>query len=251
MALISRARNRLHRERSSHWFVSFPKCGRTWSKTIIESYLARKLETRPFTFEGFDPWIRRGAERGIPRMSFIHPHCRDIDPEPSLAFMRKIERRKIVFLVRDPRMVVFTYYFRLVKRMEDPLALSLSISEFVRHPEVGIDRVVAFMNLWYENRDRFRGFQLLKLESIRAEPEKELGDCLRFIGHEPDQALLAEVISSTPDVTTRTIEDDSVEWSADDRFYMERAMEALHPALGYRPVPAGPPEPTKFEAEKD
>ena len=200
---------------------------------MVETYLSRRYDLPPFTFEEFMPLIRTGPVRRIPRMCFVHPHCRDIGGSDTDRFMRRLRRKKVVVLVRDPKQVVFTYYFRLRKRFNDPLALSLSLQEFIRHPELGIDRVVDFTNTWYRADGHFRDFLFLRFEDIQADPVGELSRLIAFLGLDVDQDLLTGVIAETRDVTTQAIEDTSVGFSAEDHAYLAAAVRKLDRSLGY------------------
>lgn len=224
----------VHRRRSPYWFVSFPKSGRTWTKTVVEEYVRRRYGLPPFTCEQFAPWVRTGPQRQIPRVTFVHPHCAETDPAITARFIHSLRDRNVIILVRDPRDVVFTYYFRLRKRMRDPRALSLSLSEFLRDEELGIRRVVEFTNTWFRTEDRFRSRLFLRFEDVQAAPEEEIARFLKFLQIPVDKTLLNEVISSLPDRTTRTIEDDSASLTPADLDYLDEAARELDPALGYQ-----------------
>jgi hypothetical protein len=187
----------------------------------------------PFTFEQFTPWLRTGPWRQVPRLVYAHPHCRETDPLPTERFMRKLSRRQVLVLVRDPREVVYTYYFRLRKRMQDPRALSLSLAAFIRDEELGIARVIDFTNTWYHAADRFQEFVFLRLEDLQAEPVPQFSRLLSFLDIPVDKDLLSQVIESTADTTTRQIEDPAITLTAADRAYLDEAMSGLDPEIGY------------------
>lgn len=234
---ISRLKSACHRRRSPFWFISFPKSGRTWTKTIVENYLCRLYGLRPFTFEEHTPWIRRGTARQIPRLYFIHPHSTETDHGVTDRFMAKIANKKVVVLVRNPRDVVFTYYFRLRKRIRDPKVESMSIDEFIRHPCYGITRVVEFTNIWFGAKERFRQFLFLRFEDVQRDPENEIARLLEFLNIPVNLGVLREVIGETDDQTTRTIEDDSAALSPADRSFIEKAALKLDPGIGYQGKP--------------
>lgn len=234
---LLRIRRASHRRMSSHWFISFPKSGRTWTKTIVENYLCRLHGLPDFTFEEFLPWVRVGSARKIPRIEFMHPYCTETDPAVTDRLMERIAGKKVIVLVRDPREVVFTYYFRLSKRFKDPRVRSMSLSDFIRHPSFGIGRIVDFTNTWYGAGDRFRDFLFLRLEDIKARPEEKIPGLLEFLGIPVNLEVLREVIAATDDRTTRTIEDDSATLSSEDSAFMENACLKLNPAIGYQVAP--------------
>lgn len=232
--ILRKARWAVHRRTSPNWFISFPKSGRTWTKSIVEEYVRRRAGAPPFNYEDYAPWLRTGPWRQVPRLVFVHPHCRETDPGVTQAYIGSLRERNVVILVRDPREVVVTYYFRLRKRMRDARAASLSLSEFLRDEETGIRRVVDFTNAWFRTEGRFHSRLFLRFEDVQAEPEKEISRFLKFLQIPVDKNLLNEVISSTPDRTTRAIEDESVVLTPADLAFLDEAARELDPALGYQ-----------------
>jgi len=223
-----------HRRLSEIWFISFPKSGRTWSKTIVENYISEYYGLPPFTFEDFHPYIRTGNWRKVPRMVFVHPHCRERDPEPVHEFIRQLEHKKVIFMVRDPRKVVVTYYYRLRKRMRDERALSLTLSEFIRDDELGIGRVVGFNNTWLNALGGFQSQLFIRFEDVRSDPIREITRYLSFLDIPIQASRLAEVIDKTPDQTTTAIEGSEVRLKPQDLDFMDRAISALDPRFGYQ-----------------
>lgn len=234
LQLCNRLRLAYHRRRSPYWFVSFPKSGRTWTKSIVETYICRLYDLPPFTFEEFTPWIRPGLWRQVPRLTFAHPHCRDVHGKQTAVFMRKLMRKKVIVLVRDPRKVVYTYYFRLRKREKDPKALSLSLAEFVRDEEFGISRVIDFTNTWYNSGSKFRKFLCLRFEDIQGNPIQQISRILTFLDIPVENDLLSQVINETLDLTTQKIEDPTFTLADADKLFIDSAMMDINPAIGYQ-----------------
>lgn len=232
--LSRRARFYLHRRRDPFWGVSFPKSGRTWTKTLVERYYAERYDLPAFTFEEFAPWVRTGAWRRVPRLVFIHPHCEEPDPALTERFMTTLAPRRVLFIHRDPRDVVLTYYFRLRKRMGHAEALQLDFPTFLRHPALGLPRIVDFSNAWAAADGRFRDYLRVRFEDVRDEPAPQLERLLRFLGEEPDPAIVARVVAATADSTTRAVEDPGLGPAAADLEYMRGEMARLDPVLGYQ-----------------
>jgi hypothetical protein len=233
-SLINRVQLAVHRRRSPFWFVSFPKSGRTWTKSVVENYVSRLYELPEFTFEEFTPWVKQGPWRRVPRLTFIHPHCRDTDDKNTRDFIQKLSQKKVIVMVRDPRNVVFTYYFRLRKRMKDPEALSMPFASFVRDEKLGITRIIDFTNTWYKTSECFRESLYLRFEDVQTDPIQEISRFLRFLDLPVDQNLLSLIIRETPDTTTQKIEDPSVSVSDADVKFMNHAMKRLIPNIGYQ-----------------
>ncbi len=201
---------------------------------MLEDYICDLLDLPPFVFEDFAPWVRLKPYRGVPRLILVHPHCRETAPDPTLRFMAKLRNNKVIVLVRDPRDVVFTYYFRLRKRMRDEETLAISLSEFIRHPELGIGRIVDFTNTWFRSGYRFDDFLFLRLESLKANPEQEFGRLVKFLDIPFDPALLSRVAGRASDTTTLAIEDGSARLSDTDLAFLDKALLELDPEIGYQ-----------------
>ena len=230
----SRLRGAWHRIRAPYVFISFPKSGRTWTRHLLESYLKLAFHLDDLDFESETLWRRAGNRRRFPRMVFVHPHCEDPDPGPTRAYMRSMRRKKVVLMVRDPRKVVYTYYFRLSRRFRDPRIQAMDIGEFIRHPRFGIRRIVAFSNIWFRAREGFRDCLVLRFEDMTADPEAGMNRLLAFLDVEMNPDLLRHAIAATPDRTTTALEDESVTLSTEDQKYLDREARKLDPGLGYK-----------------
>lgn len=129
--------------------VSFPKSGRTWLRFMLD-------------------------ELGIsPR--FTHE---DADRRASLEYMRENIRlslhKRVIFLHRNPLDTAVSYYNH-VKYVTDwqyrPDEIPDTISEFLRHPTMGIRYILEFNKAWLEAADRFDDFLAVEYEQLRADSE--------------------------------------------------------------------------------
>jgi hypothetical protein len=59
-----------------------------------------------------------------------------------------------------------------------------SVSEFVRHPVHGVEKIIAFMNIWAENKEIPARLLLIRYEDLIESPENELRRLLTFLGVE-------------------------------------------------------------------
>jgi hypothetical protein len=162
------------------YVISYPKSGRTWLRTMLAKVLALHFgDTRKIVVDPMDV-MRKGRHRG-PLIRFIHDgsdrSLRRQTRRPEKQFNRFM-RKKVIFLVRDPRDVLVSSYFQLTRRGDK----KHKISEFVRDPWWGIDRVVAFMSEWYEHRKIPSGFLLVRYEDLHEEPLTALHRIIEFIG---------------------------------------------------------------------
>jgi hypothetical protein len=162
--------------------VSYPKCGRTWLRFVLGSYVLNNEGSNPL--ELFD---LTSQENEFAATNFTHddyPHRKPFDTvcRDKSAY----GQTRIALLVRDPRDVLVSYFFQYTKRGDkieagDP-DFDGSLSDFIRHPIGGLLSLVAFYNAWAQNRDIPEDFLLTRYEDFHADPQREFGRLMTFLG---------------------------------------------------------------------
>jgi hypothetical protein len=133
--------------------ISFQKSGRTWLRAMLDQ-LAIEV---PFS---------HGDAAIAPQR----------DPRPD--FERFADRR-IIFLHRDPRDVLVSWYFHTKNVL--PLH-ALPLSEFINHPRHGIEEICAYNRRWLDSAGRFDDYLAITYEEMHAAPADALAKVLRFCG---------------------------------------------------------------------
>lgn len=128
--------------------VSFPKSGRTWLRFMLDQL-------------GISP-------------SFTHENA---DRRASLDYMRENIRlsrhRRVIFLHRNPLDTVISFYNHAKYVRDWPYApddMPESLSDFLRHPRMGIRYILEFNKAWLEGADQFDDFLAVKYEDLRSNP---------------------------------------------------------------------------------
>ena len=167
------------------FLLSYPKCGRTWlrlllGKTFVNHFnldTANMLELKKLS----------NLNEQIPKIEISHddyPHCKPFDFIES--DKHAYEGKKIIFLIRDPRDIVVSYYFQYTKRGDKLLAndetFNGNISQFIRHPIGGIQSIIRFFNIWAENAALPQDFMILRYEDLQQNTFEKLKQTLDFIG---------------------------------------------------------------------
>lgn len=138
--------------------VSFPKSGRTWLRFMLD-------------------------ELGIsPR--FTHENA---DRRASIEYIRENIRlssyKRVIFLYRNPLDTVVSFYHH-AKYVKDwpyaPKDVAGSISEFLRHPRMGIRYLLEFNQAWLSAADQFDDFLPVSYEQLRADPVVYLRQIVDF-----------------------------------------------------------------------
>lgn len=164
--------------KTDYYVISYPKCGRTWIRVMLAKSLALYFgDPRDIVYEPSD--VINNVRANGPVVRFTHDGSGD-PPDPKIDNRRyyRYANKRVIFLVRDPRDVMVSYYFQRTRRQNE----SYSLSDFIRHPWWGIDRLIDFMRGWYEHRHVPLDFLLVRYEDLHRDPKIELRRILQFLG---------------------------------------------------------------------
>lgn len=197
---------RLYHERTaSGFFLSFPKAGRTWMRLMLgrTMELHYGLEHPKMLRKLLKLHLLPKLNPDVPKIYVDHddwPHWKT--PSELTRHKRKYAHGRVLFLVRDPRDVVVSFYFeqsrrfskedaarqrrrhvvRLRRYLDRVRPYEGSISEFVRE-EVGSFRtILEYYNIWEENRNAVAAFHLAKYEDLKRDTAGELRRVVEFFG---------------------------------------------------------------------
>lgn len=137
--------------------VSYPKSGRTWLRMMLND-----LNINP----AFDHSTSKIAKRR--------------DATNVCDGMDKYFRNKVVFLMRDPRDVVVSYYLQASSPRKNEY--SGDLKEFIRDPLCGFEKILAFNRGWYKARSAFNGFFPVTYEQIKDDTHAKIREIVSFMG---------------------------------------------------------------------
>jgi hypothetical protein len=160
--------------------ISYPKCGRTWLRAMLGQYLLNGIPGDPLELEE----ICR-ADRSLPKLLISHDDFPHWKPWTEIVADKSLYKgKRILFLVREPKDTLVSYYFQYTKRGDQKHAndkgFSGSLSDFLRHPIGGLRSLVAFYNAWARARTAPAAFMLLRYEALQADPLASFTELLRF-----------------------------------------------------------------------
>jgi hypothetical protein len=190
------------------FLVSFPRSGNTWTRFLVCNLINpddpvnfAQLESRiPEIYDVTDR-----ALRAFPRPRIIKSHeC--FDPR----------YKKIVYIVRDPRDVLISYYeFQLKRRViSDELSLEDFVPRFIEseiEPKTGSwrDHVVS----WTATRGGQKNFLLLRYEDMLADTQKESTKIAAFLGLDSSPERIARAVAlSSADRMRKLEKEQSRQW---------------------------------------
>lgn len=175
------------------YIVSYPKCGRTWLRVILLKY----LELQGFTLPQFqDKSILSIPEDRV--IKFDHDQGNWV-PAPlridQLSFnSTKYAQKHVVFLVRDPRDILVSSWYHM--RYRDRV-YKRDLSSFIRDYVVGVNKVIAFMNMWLDNMDIPAGFCLLTYEDLHSDPLGSIKELFKFLGIPYDAKVISTAVEES------------------------------------------------------
>jgi hypothetical protein len=175
------------------YIVSYPKCGRTWLRVILQRY----VELRGEGMQCFNDKSLVDIS-GEQIVRFEHDQGNWV-PSPlrvdQLAYRTaKYQDKKVLFMVRDPRDVLVSSWYHLKFRENIYLR---DLSSFIRDDLVGIHKIIAFTNMWIENCQVPSSFFLLSYEQMHIDPVGALRQVLEFIGTSVEPEALQTAIEAS------------------------------------------------------
>jgi len=179
-------------------FISHPKAGRTWVRVIL-NVLCNELLGRQglfiknvwtVSYEFFE--MARTNDR-IPKILFTHLRSDELYWLKPRSKARGIENKKIVFLVRDPRDIMVSYYFQLTKRVKSQAVSGKSLSEFVRSEY--LENLLNFMNAMERLRRDHGDTLLFKYEDLQKDTFGEMRRLIDFLDVEVSDDVLEAALA--------------------------------------------------------
>ncbi len=168
---------------AEYHIVSFPKCGRSWLALMLCDAVYRALPEVERIDDVSTRLLYRADDR-LPSILFSHDDQPMLKTPTELVYDKYEWRgRKVVFLVRDPRDVIISWYFQCVDRGSlsefNSSVKADSPSDFLYNERGGLKTLIAFYNAWYENRYYPRKFTLLKYEELREDSTNQLAKLMK------------------------------------------------------------------------
>ena len=170
---------------SDYYVVSFRKSGRTWLRMIW----ARILEQQYSKNINLDTQFMALLTKA-PKLTFSHGGTTKTNNP--LSFPRWLQRKKVIFLARDPRDVVVSLYHDYTKRHG---GYTGSISSFIRDDNFGLPAIILFMNQWAKHLQSNQKSLLLSYEQLSANPAETTYQFLAFVGHSAPPEIIQEALS--------------------------------------------------------
>jgi len=139
--------------------VSFPRAGRTWLLTMVGLAYTHKHGVDDSKAVEYRKRVLNATHDKMDKGKKVH--------KDDISFNDKYRNSKVVFLVREPKDQMVSAYLHAKKNKRYGSVRQMSVSEYVRHPQHGIEKLIAFSNVWYKNRDKTKDFMVVWYEALK------------------------------------------------------------------------------------
>ena len=199
------------------FLVSYPRSGNTWMRFLIHNLLHAE---EPASFTNIDrgiPGIYRHTDRALRRL-------------PGLRILKSHERfdpryKKVIYIARDPRDVLISYYHYHLKlgRINENYSLDEYAPQFVAGELDSFGSWGENAGSWLEARRGSEGFLLLRYEDLLKHPEHELDKVASLLQANVPDEQLARAVSLSSAERMRVLEKEG-SWKAMKNTRIDKAF---------------------------
>jgi hypothetical protein len=175
------------------FIVSYPRSGNTWTRFLIANLL---YAGRPVSFANIEQLIPDAEAQSSRYMKRV--------PSPRVIKSHEyFDHRypKVIYITRDPRDVVLSYYnfSRKYRQIADDFPLERYVHDFVNGTLTSSDWGTWAENVgtWVAARNGRTSFLLLRYEDMIEHTEIELAKVARFFGLDPTPERLEKAIENS------------------------------------------------------
>jgi hypothetical protein len=245
--------------------ISPVKSGRTWLRVMLNKYFSLHYGVA-FSLQNlheqnpdipsiqYDHWLSLHFRSASWLERLLGRH---IIPDAIL------RRKKVILLLRDPRDAIVSSFYQVSKRRHGKRKVSMTLSDYIRSPRLGIGKLVQILNLVHDKLQNHPQCILIRYETLRTNTNEELQRMLHFLGiTQPDPQFVSEAISFANFQNMKRMEQNNEisgrvlragdpndpnsfkvrkgiiggylsEFSDADLAYIEEQLALLHPYFGY------------------
>ena len=164
------------------FLLSFPKCGRTWVRFMLGAYALKGGPGDPLTVVEIS-----ATDPTLTSLEISHddnPHWKPVGD--IVTNKDAYQDKKVLFLARDPRDVIVSYFFQYTLRDDKHHAndsgFNGDLSAFIRQDIGGLRSVVRYYNTWATNREVPAEFKLVTYEDLQDDVRAVLKAIIEFLG---------------------------------------------------------------------
>ncbi|MDJ0862859.1 MAG: sulfotransferase domain-containing protein [Gammaproteobacteria bacterium] len=209
--------------RTDYVIASYGKSGRTWLRILLSRYYQLTCGIPERIIMGFDNFHR--INPAVPAIFWTHDNYLK-SYSGNRDSKRDYYHKKVVLLVRRPQDVAVSQFFQWKHRMRadkmlmnkyPPHGSDISMYDFVMDENVGLPRIVDFLNLWASEFSRLQTFLMVRYEDMRADPVEQMRRLVEFLGAPVDPEQLAAAVEFSSVENLRKLERQDYFWRSGSR----------------------------------
>ena len=212
------------------FLVSYPRSGNTWTRFLVCNLINPD-----------DPVNFAELESRIPEIYYVTDHALRAFPRPRVIKSHECFDplyKKIIYILRDPRDVLISYYEYQLKRRV--ISEECSLKEFLPHfmestfePKTGCwrDHVVS----WMATRGSQKNFLLLRYEEMLINTHEEATKIASFLGLDSTPDRIARAVSlSSADRMRKLEKEQSRQWKLTKKTRQDKPFVRKAEAGGWK-----------------
>jgi hypothetical protein len=166
--------------------VSYPKCGRSWLRLLLCDVVRFQLNKPDLT--EVETNLLWQSHPLIPHISVDHDGAEYSKADELNRDKSNFSNKKVIFLIRDPRDVIVSWFFEVTKRgaLEDDVIKKTekieSVADFIYNEIGGLKTIIEFYNIWAQNRNIPEEILIVKYEELRENTFNTLKKIIKFSG---------------------------------------------------------------------
>lgn len=181
--------------------VAFPKSGITWLRFLLVNIMQTEFNLTSYGLSADLNDFCKSDPR-LPNLSWTHDGSSVLNEQGThheihsvfhLRDRHNYSDKRVILLVRDPRDVAVSHFYQVTRRSTRPIHFE-SVDAFVTDPLYGLDRVIAFMNLWAVERHQPKELLIIHYEELLLITKATLSRVCQFIGLSPSTQTLNNAI---------------------------------------------------------
>ncbi|WP_143728052.1 sulfotransferase domain-containing protein, partial [Moorena bouillonii] len=133
---------------SDFFLMSYPKSGRTWLRLMLGRVLEMHFNLKDTNILALQKL--RELHHDIPKIWVSHDDNPQLKkPDELVTSKAEYQDKRVILLVRDPRDAIVSSYYQKKKREKAYYGI---LTEFIREEKGSFATLIAFYNIWAENR---------------------------------------------------------------------------------------------------
>ena len=163
------------------FLISYPKVGRTWLRLILGRTFTYHFGIDDMERDLFNNEKLHEKDKRIPRIFELHEdRPQDKKPNQLRTTKNKFKNDKVIFLIRDPRDTIISFFFMRTRRHKN--VYQGNIKQFIRDNTGSLASMIRYYNIWYNCRKQPKDFIIVTYEDLKNRGPRTLMKIMKFLG---------------------------------------------------------------------